>query len=154
MRIAKTTFEKYPRRRHLHLFGVAAGIRRLLTNFFGCRHKDMSRPFSCQGETYRVCLSCGARRQFDPENWETRGNYYHIQLKGNTAPGHPTALANPDPIVNSSDKQSASSHGKDSKGKVHDGKSAKAATRIKAPLVLGFIYRCLPPFPHRKTQPF
>jgi hypothetical protein len=80
MRIAKTTFEKYARPRHLHLFGADAGIRRRLTDFFGCRHKDMSRPFSCQGETYRTCLTCGARRQFDPENWETRGNYYRMEI--------------------------------------------------------------------------
>ena len=77
MRMDKTTFEKYPMHRHLHLFGADAEIRRRLIYIFGCRHKDMSRPFSRQGETYRACLSCGARRQFDPENWETRGKYYH-----------------------------------------------------------------------------
>lgn len=78
MQAAQATLENYPKPKHFPLFGMAAGIRRRLTSFFGCRHKNMSRPFSRQGETYRVCLRCGARRQFDPRNWESRGDYYHV----------------------------------------------------------------------------
>lgn len=47
-----------------------------LGGFFGCSHKEMSRPFSRQGETYRVCLTCGARRQFVESTWEMRGPFY------------------------------------------------------------------------------
>jgi hypothetical protein len=27
--------------------------------FFGCRHKVLSRAFTNEGETYKVCLRCG-----------------------------------------------------------------------------------------------
>jgi hypothetical protein len=36
----------------------------------------MSRPFSRQGETYRVCINCGARRNFDGDTWNSSGPYY------------------------------------------------------------------------------
>lgn len=36
----------------------------------------MSRPFSRQGETYRVCVTCGARRQFVESIWEMKGPFY------------------------------------------------------------------------------
>ena len=53
---------------------LAAGVARI----FGCWHREMSRPFTCGGETYRVCLGCGARRQFNLESWQTLGAYrYH-----------------------------------------------------------------------------
>jgi hypothetical protein len=51
-------------------------VRNWLGGIFGCQHKEMSRPFSRQGETYRVCLTCGARRQFNEKTWETRGPFY------------------------------------------------------------------------------
>lgn len=36
--------------------------------FFGCRHRQISRAFTNEGETYKVCLKCGARL---PYSWET-----------------------------------------------------------------------------------
>jgi hypothetical protein len=53
------------------------GISGFVTRMFGCRHKDMSRPLSLQGQTYRSCLDCGARRQFNLKNWEMEGDYYY-----------------------------------------------------------------------------
>jgi hypothetical protein len=48
----------------------------LITKLFGCWHNDIGRPF-VQGKTaYRSCLSCGARRQFNPETLETHGSFY------------------------------------------------------------------------------
>ena len=44
---------------------------------FACWHREMSWPFTADGETYRVCLHCGARRQFSPERWSSVGAYYH-----------------------------------------------------------------------------
>ena len=44
---------------------------------FGCRHKEMSRPFSSDGQTYRACLNCGARRSFNIGRWEMRGDFYY-----------------------------------------------------------------------------
>jgi hypothetical protein len=49
--------------------GFFAGI-------FGCWHKELSRPFTTQKESYRVCTHCGARRHFDPETLETYGQFY------------------------------------------------------------------------------
>lgn len=43
---------------------------------FGCWHMEMSRPFTREGQTFRTCLHCGARRQFDLRTWETRGGFY------------------------------------------------------------------------------
>jgi hypothetical protein len=44
---------------------------------FGCWHNEMSRPFSHQGQAYRVCLNCGAERQFNLDNWKTQGEFYY-----------------------------------------------------------------------------
>ena len=35
---------------------------------FGCRHRELSRAFTNDGETYKVCLKCGAHL---PYSWET-----------------------------------------------------------------------------------
>jgi hypothetical protein len=44
-------------------------IRRKIWNLlFGCHHRQLSRAFTNQGETYKVCLKCGARL---PYSWET-----------------------------------------------------------------------------------
>lgn len=47
-----------------------------LTRVFGCWHREMSRPFSRQGEAYRSCLKCGAQRKFNVGKWEMQGGYY------------------------------------------------------------------------------
>lgn len=45
------------------------GIGRKIWNvFFGCHHRELSRAFTSEGETYKVCLKCGARL---PYSWET-----------------------------------------------------------------------------------
>src|SRR5262245_38645342 len=44
---------------------------------FGCRHTEMSRPFSYQGHAYRVCLNCGAHRHFNLGNWRMHGDLYY-----------------------------------------------------------------------------
>jgi hypothetical protein len=64
---------------HSHVGQVAArgGIGGWLTSLLGCRHKEMSRPFSSQGQTYRSCLECGARRQFNVGRWEMQGDFYY-----------------------------------------------------------------------------
>jgi len=56
--------------------GLIGKIGGFLNRIFGCWHSEMSRPFSSEGQSYRVCLSCGARREFNLRNWETRGDYY------------------------------------------------------------------------------
>jgi hypothetical protein len=51
---------------------------RLLTQIFGCSHRDLSRPFTRDGKTYRVCMSCGMGRSFDLKTWKTFGEAKRI----------------------------------------------------------------------------
>ncbi|HEV7797391.1 MAG TPA: hypothetical protein VGO73_04490 [Pyrinomonadaceae bacterium] len=53
------------------------GIGNWVTRLFGCWHKEMSRPFSGQGQTYRTCLNCGASRQFNVGRWEMQGDFFY-----------------------------------------------------------------------------
>ena len=71
----------------------APGIVRWVTRVLGCWHKDMSRPFSSQGQTYRVCVRCGARRPFNLASWEMQGDfYYSVPTRKHSSPlGRPTA---------------------------------------------------------------
>ena len=36
----------------------------------------MSRPFTIDQQTYRMCLNCGAHRAFDTQQWKMVGPYY------------------------------------------------------------------------------
>lgn len=54
---------------------------RVLLRVFACWHRKMSRPFTREGETYRVCLRCGMRRQFDLREWRSKGDYYHPNVR-------------------------------------------------------------------------
>ncbi len=55
------------------VFGRRLG---LITRIIGCQHKSISRPF-VEGKTgYRSCLSCGARKQFNPDTLETYPGFY------------------------------------------------------------------------------
>jgi hypothetical protein len=63
--------------------GLAGRVNSWLNRLVGCWHKEMSRPFSSQGQTYRVCLDCGARRQFNVGSWEMQGSfYYNLPISG------------------------------------------------------------------------
>jgi len=53
-----------------------------LSRVFGCWHMELSWPFSSQGQTYRACLACGARRQFNPGTWKLQGKFYYVLPKG------------------------------------------------------------------------
>ena len=48
----------------------------LLARVFGCWHQQLSRPFTNERESYRVCLHCGARRRFDTKTFKTYGKFY------------------------------------------------------------------------------
>lgn len=37
----------------------------------------MSWPLTRDGRTFRVCLRCGMRRNFDLEKWKMTGGYYY-----------------------------------------------------------------------------
>lgn len=60
--------------------GLEVVVRRMggrLTRLFGCRHKEMSRPFSHQGQAYRTCVNCGAQKKFNLGSWEMQGDFYY-----------------------------------------------------------------------------
>lgn len=59
--------------------GFSQSLANIASRVFGCWHRDMSRPFTRQGQTFRTCLDCGARRQFDLGTWETRGGFYRTR---------------------------------------------------------------------------
>ena len=48
---------------------------RVLNRLFGCWLHELSRPFSNNGRTYRICVKCGMSRDFDPASWKTHGQY-------------------------------------------------------------------------------
>ena len=49
---------------------------RLVQRLLGCWQHDLSRPFTFQGRTYRVCLKCGLSRDFNLTTWKTHGASY------------------------------------------------------------------------------
>jgi hypothetical protein len=70
------TLETYSFGGWKRLSNMANAVSSWLGELFGCQHREMSRPFSRHGETYRVCISCGARRGFDEKTWNSTGRYY------------------------------------------------------------------------------
>lgn len=50
-----------------------------LTGLFGCRHKELTRPFTVEKNSHRSCSHCGAWRNFNPETLETYGDFYYPQ---------------------------------------------------------------------------
>jgi len=48
-----------------------------LGKLFGCWHKDLTRPFTNKQISYRACLECGARAEFDTKSFKTLGTFYY-----------------------------------------------------------------------------
>jgi len=55
-------------------FGKKIGI---VAKLFGCRHRTLTRPFTNKDRSYRSCLECGARTEFDTQNFQTLGTFYY-----------------------------------------------------------------------------
>lgn len=55
-------------------FGKKIGI---FGKLFGCWHKELSRPFRNKTGSYRVCIDCGARKEFDISSFKTLGTFYY-----------------------------------------------------------------------------
>jgi len=53
----------------------------VVSKLWSCWHRKLSRPFTHEGETYRVCLKCGMRREFDLETWKTGHSYYFPRVR-------------------------------------------------------------------------
>ena len=60
------------------IFGEKVGF---FSKIFGCGHQDLSRPFSNGKFGYRVCLNCGARKQFNVDTLETFGSFYFAPVE-------------------------------------------------------------------------
>lgn len=58
----------------------AANPIRWLTRLFGCRHRNMSPPYTGDEETYRSCMNCGARRLFNVGRGKMTGAYYYAPI--------------------------------------------------------------------------
>lgn len=57
-----------------YAFGKKIGM---VASLFGCRHQNLSRPFTRDDISYRTCLSCGARKRFDPDKLVTHRAFYY-----------------------------------------------------------------------------
>lgn len=55
-------------------FGAKIG---LMARLFGCQHQRLTRPFTSRKGSYRTCLECGARAEFDIESFTTLGTFYY-----------------------------------------------------------------------------
>ncbi len=64
--------------------GTKIGI---IGTLFGCWHKRLTRPFSEKNISYRACLECGARKNFNTQSFTMSGSFYFPQsVKPDTIP--------------------------------------------------------------------
>jgi len=49
----------------------------LIGKLFGCWHKELTRPFTIEGDSYRACVDCGARKQFNLQTLQTVGAFHY-----------------------------------------------------------------------------
>lgn len=73
--------------------GFFTRVRDFFDRLLGCWHSDLSRPFTVNSETYRVCLSCGARRPFVAESWMNTGTFYRETIPGQIQVEKPVVVA-------------------------------------------------------------
>ena len=66
----------------------------VISKIWTCWHRRMSRPFTRDGKTYRVCLRCGIQRRFDVEQWKTHGSYYRDKKVVTTVSSQGGAIRN------------------------------------------------------------
>jgi len=81
MQAVLETLEQYSNNDRIRVSRITTALGGWFGELFGCQHKEMSRPFSRQGETYRVCIGCGARRTFDAKNWQLQGPFYYKEAR-------------------------------------------------------------------------
>jgi len=60
---------------------VGEKIEKFLTRTFGCRHHQMNLPITRGNSTYRTCVACGARRDFDLVQGTMVGPYYYPTVR-------------------------------------------------------------------------
>lgn len=55
--------------------------RTITARIFGCWHMKMSRPITKKDITYRYCVKCGLRRNYDLKNSASVGSFYAPSIK-------------------------------------------------------------------------
>jgi hypothetical protein len=66
-----------PATSHRDSFGmILSAPERVVRSLFECWHRRMSWPITRDGQTYRTCVKCGVRRNFDPKTWKSVGSFY------------------------------------------------------------------------------
>ena len=70
--VERSSLEPWP-----YQSGRLAPVRNIANRVFGCWHLKVSLPFTRGDETYQTCISCGARRRFDPDQWTSVGSFYY-----------------------------------------------------------------------------
>jgi hypothetical protein len=58
---------------------------------FGCHHRNLSRVFTLDGETYKVCCDCGARFSYSLANMSIERRTHAPQL---AVPHHAHSFGN------------------------------------------------------------
>lgn len=75
------TIKSYPSTGQMNASLMPEDLKTTVKGWFsrliGCWHMEMSRPFSSQGQAYRVCLNCGAHRHFSLRSWEMEGDFFY-----------------------------------------------------------------------------
>jgi len=80
-REGKLAMEVLAERSGLANWSFAAGRLATMWNVakrvLSCWHLKLSFPFTRGNETYQTCISCGARRRFDLDQWKSVGGFYY-----------------------------------------------------------------------------
>jgi hypothetical protein len=70
--------QMFTRQREERIRVLNNAAQRVVQRLLGCWQHDLSRPFTHQGKTYRVCMNCGRSRDFNVEAWKTQGASYTL----------------------------------------------------------------------------
>lgn len=54
----------------------------IVGKIFGCWHKRLTKPMTSERTTYRACLDCGARKNFDAVTFRSSGSFYYPPTAG------------------------------------------------------------------------
>ena len=60
--------------------------------FFGCRHSHLSRVFTIDRRTYRVCCNCGAKFDYSLESMSMRGTWLRSGRDRRTRVSNPNVV--------------------------------------------------------------
>ena len=59
---------------------LSQAAQRLVNRLLGCWQHDLSRPFTRNGKSYRVCVKCGIYKSFNLDTFRTQGLIHALPL--------------------------------------------------------------------------